>query len=457
MIVDEIFRAYDIRGVVDKSLTNEAVIAIGKAIGSSIIEYGSDRVVVGRDGRLSGPGLRDSLCSGILSTGCNVIDIGQVPTPIVYFASKFLDVDAAVMITGSHNPADYNGLKIILEDKTIYGEQIQGLYKRIKANNFIVGKGELISRDVSVEYLNAVQAKAKLQKKLKIVLDCGNGVPSELAPKLFRSMGCEVIELFCEIDGTFPNHHPDPSVPANLQDLQQVVIEHNADLGLALDGDGDRLGIVDSKGKIIWPDRAIMIFIEELLQRKPGSTIIYDIKCCRDLKHLILKKSGKPLMWKTGHSLIKAKMLETGAELATEMSGHIFIKDNWYGFDDALYAGARLLELLSREKLNSSEVFARFPEQISTPEMSLDVTEKSKFEIIEQLKNTKYFADADEIVTIDGLRVEYPTGWGLIRPSNTTPKLVFRCEAQSIEELNIIKSKFQAALNDVASEWGFAL
>lgn len=472
MISKEIFRAYDIRGVVGETLTADAVYQIGRALGSKILSTGGDQVVIGRDGRLSGPELSAQLAAGLQASGCNVVDIGMVPTPVLYFATKHLQIKSAVMLTGSHNPVNYNGLKMIVDDKTIYGDDIQDLYTRICNESVIPAQPRSVAHDhvipakprsdavagissytnVIQSYLEAVKSNVKLNKKLKIVIDCGNGVPGAVAPQLYRELGCTVVPLYCDVDGNFPNHHPDPGNPKNLQDLIAAVQIYDADLGLAFDGDGDRLGIVDNTGKIIWPDRALMLYADEILKRKPGATIIYDVKCSRDLQPHIQRAGGVPLMWNTGHSLIKAKMRETGAEIAAEMSGHIFIKDRWYGFDDALYAGARLLEIISQSGQAAAQIFAQYPEQVSTPEIAITVNEADKFNIMQKLIASAIFADAQAIITIDGVRVEYADGWGLLRPSNTTPTLVARFEACDQAALDKIRQQFRVALQAVAPE-----
>lgn len=452
-IAKEIFRAYDIRGVVDESLTVEAVQQIGSAIGTKVLATGNSEVVVGRDGRLSGERLSQALVAGIQATGCTVYDIGMVPTPVLYFATKHLQVKSAVMLTGSHNPVNYNGLKMIIDDVTIYGEQIQELYSLILQQKFASGsKGAYVTENVMPAYIEAIKGNVHLKRSLKIVLDAGNGVAGLLAPKLYAALGCQVVPLYCEVDGSFPNHHPDPGNPENLVDLIREVVDQDADIGLAFDGDGDRLGIIDNQGKIIWADRALMLFAQQVLACNPGGTIIYDVKCSRDLHNVISKSGGEPLMWNTGHSLIKAKMRATNACLAAEMSGHIFFKDRWYGFDDGLYAGARLLEILAATDLTSAELFASFPEKVSTPEINIRVTEANKFKIMQQLVATANFSDSHELITIDGMRVEFANGWGLLRPSNTTPNLVARFEATDQESLKHIQQQFRRALLDVSPE-----
>lgn len=451
-ICAEIFRAYDIRGIVDETLTDAAVYDIGRALGTKVLSLNGTSIVIGRDGRISGPRLAARLAAGIMSTGCNVVDVGLVPTPVLYFASVHLQINSAVMLTGSHNPPNYNGLKIIVNAITIYGAAIQELHNIIQEKQFSNGAGTYSTVNVVDAYIDATKQNINIKRPMKIVIDCGNGVPGMVAPQLFSNLGCQVIPLYCEVDGTFPNHHPDPSDPHNLEDIQRTVIEQKADLGIAFDGDGDRLGIIDNTGKVIWPDRALMLFARELLAVNPGATIIYDVKCSRDVEQEIVNSGGIACMWNTGHSLIKAKIRETGAMLAAEMSGHMFFNDRWYGFDDALYAAARLIEILSQHSATAAEIFAQFPEQVSTPELSVAVTEQNKFSIMEDLFNTATFSQPHKIITIDGMRVEFPNGWGLVRPSNTTPKLVVRFEAKTIEALNNIKDQFRAALLQVDSE-----
>lgn len=448
----QIFRAYDIRGIVDETLTEHAVYSIGRAIGTKVLSLDGTTVVIGRDGRLSGQRLAEQLTAGLRATGCNVVDVGVVATPCLYFAALNLNISAAIMVTGSHNPPNYNGLKIIIDGITIYGAAIQELNSIITAQHFSHGVGDYKTADITSKYIQAVTKHLKITKPLKIVVDCGNGVAGGLVPDLYRQLGCEVIAMHCEVDGNFPNHHPDPSDPANLEDLISMVKTSQADLGLAFDGDGDRIGIIDNNGKIIWPDRLLMLFSQELLVREPGATIIYDVKCSRDLAKIISQAGGKPLMWQTGHSLIKAKMRATGALLAAEMSGHIFFEDRWFGFDDALYAGARLIEILTNTQSTAAEIFATIPEMISTPELAIEVTEANKFSIMQQLVATADFENALEIITIDGMRVEFVDGWGLIRPSNTTPKLVVRFEAINQAILEKIKTQFREALLHVAPD-----
>ena len=448
---DDIFRAYDIRGVVGDTLTAEYAYWIGRAIGSQSLAQGEPKVIVGRDGRLSGPELLQQLVQGLLDCGCEVTDIGMVPTPVVYFAANVLEGRSAVMLTGSHNPPDYNGFKIIIAGDTLANEQILALKTRLDNNDLATGVGSVQQVDVLQRYFKTIRDDIALAKPLRVVVDCGNGAAGVIAPQLIEALGCSVIPLFCEVDGTFPNHHPDPGKPENLVDLIARVKAENADLGLAFDGDGDRVGVVTNTGTIVYPDRLLMLFAKDVVSRNPGADIIFDVKCTRRLTPLISGYGGRPVMWKTGHSLIKKKMKETGALLAGEMSGHIFFKERWYGFDDGIYSAARLLEILSLEKRNAEQVFSAFPSDISTPEINIKVTEQTKFGMIERLQREGQWGEAN-ITSIDGVRVDYPKGWGLIRASNTTPVLVLRFEADTQEELERIQDVFRAQLLKVAPD-----
>ncbi|NIP72670.1 MAG: phosphomannomutase/phosphoglucomutase [Gammaproteobacteria bacterium] len=443
-----IFRAYDIRGIVGDTLTADIVYDIGRAIGSEACEKGQQKIVVGRDGRLSGPELSAALIKGLTAVGCDVADVGQVPTPVLYFATEYLGTGSGAMLTGSHNPANYNGLKIMLRGETLYGDGIQALRSRVQSANLTSGEGSAQSVDVAMSYIDRITSDVRLARPLKVAVDCGNGVTGELAPQLLRALGCEVVELYCEVDGTFPNHHPDPGKPENLIALTRAVTGQGADIGVAFDGDGDRIGVVDSGGKIIWPDRLLMLLAQDLLLRQPGAQIIYDVKSSRHLEQVIQSHGGQPLMWKTGHSLIKAKMRETGALLAGEMSGHIFFKERWFGFDDALYACARLLEVVSADERPSAKLFAELPESVSTPELNVGTAEGQHFKIMEQLVTDPGFPGA-KLITIDGLRVEFEDGWGLVRASNTTPSLVLRFEADDAEALRRIQDAFRARLQRI--------
>nr|VFJ54010.1 MAG: phosphomannomutase [Candidatus Kentron sp. FW]VFJ58134.1 MAG: phosphomannomutase [Candidatus Kentron sp. FW] len=446
-----IFRAYDIRGIVGTALTPEIVHEIGRAIGTQACEQGQHTLVVGRDGRLSGPALQEALTEGILATGRDVIDIGQVPTPILYFAANRLGTGSGVMVTGSHNPPEYNGLKIMLAGTTLFGDAITHLRARIEGHRFVSGKGNVQKQDIVEEYIRRVSRdipKAS-EKPFTIVIDCGNGVAGKIAPRLFRMLDQHVIEMYCKVDGNFPNHHPNPSQPENLQDLIKSVVDNRADFGLAFDGDGDRLGVVDSQGNIIWPDRQLMLFSRDVLSRHPGATIVFDIKSSTHLARDIREKGGHPIMWKTGHSFMKEKMRETGALLAGEMSGHIFFKERWYGFDDALYAAARLIEILAGAQTSPDLVFSSLPGGIGTPEFHVHMPEGQNLAFMERLMGEKRFIHAfsdARITIIDGFRADYPDSWGLMRASNTTPSLVLRFEADDQSALERIKEKFRTVL-----------
>ena len=442
-----LFKAYDIRGIVDRTLTAEAVRLIGAALGAEALVLGVQDIVVGRDGRPSGPRLRDALVEGIRSTGVGVIDVGMVATPLLYFSTLLLGTGSGVEITGSHNPPEYNGLKMVLGGTTLYGESIQKLKQRIDGDGLLRADkhGTLRSADVRDAYFQRIGTDIRLARPMKIAVDCGNGVAGAFAPALYRMLGCEVIELFCDVDGSFPNHHPDPAHPENLQDLIGCLRETDAEIGLAFDGDGDRLGVVTKDGNIIFPDRQMMLFARGVLHERPGAEIIFDVKCSRHLAREIAAHGGVPTMWRTGHSLIKAKLKETGAPLAGEMSGHIFFTDRWPGFDDGMYAGARLLELLSSSR-DPSAVLNALPNAVSTPELHLQTAEGENFALVERLQREARFEAAREVITIDGVRVEYADGFGLARPSNTTPVLVLRFEADDAAALARIQADFRRAL-----------
>lgn len=442
----EIFKAYDIRGIVGKTLTPEIVEVIGQAIGSEATARRQTQICIGYDGRISGPELAAALSRGIRKAGIHVIDLGMVATPIVYFAAHYLGTGCGVMVTGSHNPPEYNGLKIVLGGETLSGEAIQGLRSRIELGELFEGEGTYSQHDIAQEYIDRIASDIQLMRPMKIAVDCGNGVAGAIAGKLYRALGCEVQELFCDVDGHFPNHHPDPSVPENLHDLIAALETGGAELGLAFDGDGDRLGVVTKDGQIIYPDRQLMLFAADVLSRAPGATIIYDIKSTRNLDPWITRHGGEPMLWKTGHSLIKARMKETGAALAGEMSGHVFFKERWYGFDDGLYTGTRLLEILSRETDPSATLHA-LPDSISTPEQHIRIREGEPHALLAQLtQEAASFEGADRVIAIDGLRVEYPDGFGLMRASNTTPVIVLRFEADSENALHRIQEQFRTIL-----------
>ncbi|MDR2871488.1 MAG: phosphomannomutase/phosphoglucomutase [Xanthomonadaceae bacterium] len=453
-----IFRAYDVRGIAKQNLTPEVSMLIGRAIGSMMQEQGLSDIVVGRDGRLSSMELADALIEGLQSSGRNVIDLGLVPTPVVYFAAYFLRTGSGVMVTGSHNPPEYNGFKIVIGGEALYGDTIQALYKRIQDNQLHQAgePGTLRQAAVTEDYIQRIADDVQLQRPLKVVIDAGNGAAGEIAPQLLEAIGAEVVPLHCDIDGTFPNHRPDPSEPENLMDLIKSVEQFDADLGLALDGDGDRLGVVDKKGNIIFADRLLMLFAEDILLRNPGATIIYDVKSTGKLSGHILRHGGSPMMWKTGHSLIRAKIRETGAELAGEMSGHFFFGERWYGFDDGLYSAARLLEILSSRDESPAEVLDALPTGIMTPEIKVPVNGENPHTIaarlVENVQNDGSLFAGANITTIDGLRADWPDGWGLLRASNTTPVLTLRFEADTAETLNQIKQIFHRALQQTAPD-----
>ena len=444
----EIFKAYDIRGIVGTTLTEDGVRLIGRALGSEARARGQKAIAVGRDGRLSGPSLAGALSDGLRATGIDVFDLGMVATPMAYFAAHHLGCGSAVSVTGSHNPPNYNGLKMVLGGTTLSGEDIQALRERIEREDFASGSGTLQQVDVRDTYLQRILSDVKLTRPMRIAIDCGNGVAGATVADLYRGMGCDVTALFCEVDGNFPNHHPDPSQPANLQDLIKVVRDNDLEMGLAFDGDGDRLGVVTRDGRIIYPDRQLMLFAKDVLSRCPGAEIIFDVKCTRKLAPWIRQYGGVPSMWKTGHSLIKGRMKERKAPLAGEMSGHMFFGERWYGFDDGQYAGARLLEILSREA-DPSAVLEALPDAVNTPELHLELEEGEPHRLIAAMQKEARFDGASEVITMDGLRVEYPFGFGLARASNTTPVMVLRFEADDEAGLRRIEAEFRRAVLSV--------
>ena len=450
-LTPEIFRAYDIRGVVADALTPDAVRQIGQAFGSECVERGIKTAVLARDGRVSGPELIKALGDGIQSAGVDVIDIGMVPTPVLYYATFKLETGTGVMVTGSHNPPEYNGLKMVLDGSALFGDGIQELYKRIVDGNLKSGSGGHSTAEIMDDYLQRVLGDVKLKRPMKIAYDCGNGVTGVCAPQLFEGLGCETKSLFTEVDGNFPNHHPDPAKLENLEDLIDVVKSNNLELGLAFDGDGDRVGVVDNEGNVIWPDRQMILYARDVLSRNPGARIIYDVKCSKVLPEAISAAGGEPDMWKTGHSFIKARIKETGALLGGEMSGHVFFKERWYGFDDALYAAGRLLEILSADDRSVSEIFGEIPNSINTPELGvkLDV-DGAQHTFIEKFVANASFEGA-KLTTIDGVRADYPDGWGLVRASNTTPSLVIRFEADTDEAMERIQAEFRQAMQNTDS------
>ncbi len=447
-VAASIFKAYDIRGVVGQTLNEDVAEHLGRAFGTEAIKRGEKAVAVGRDGRLSGPSLSAALIKGLRAAGVNVIDLGPVTTPMLYYVAATRGdqgCHSGIQVTGSHNPKDYNGFKMVLAGAAIYGDDIQGLRTRIEAEDYAQGSGSLMQLDVLAEYTQRILGDCKLARPLKVVVDSGNGIPGASAPGIIRALGCEVIELFSEVDGNFPNHHPDPSKPENLKDLMAAVQAHGADLGLAFDGDGDRLGLITRDGQNIFPDRQIMLFARDVLSRVPGGKIIFDVKCSQRLAEVVREAGGVPVMYKTGHSLVKAKLKETGAPFAGEMSGHIFFAERWYGFDDATYTAARLLEILSREA-DPSKLLNALPTSFSTPELNVPCAEGEHHAVVEKLRQTATFEGALEVVTIDGLRADYADGFGLVRASNTTPVLVLRFEGHTQAALERIQAHFMAAI-----------
>jgi len=447
MVNRSIFRAYDIRGIMGETLDASIAKLIGHAVGSLMHEKNIRTIVIGRDGRLSSPELSQALIDGLRMAGREIIDLGLVPTPVVYFGTFHLRTGTGISITGSHNPANYNGFKIVVDGETLSGDAIQALYARISENRLHRSDavGSVIPRDISDEYIQRISSDIQIERKLRVVIDCGSGAAGELAPRVLEAIGADVEPLFCEIDGTFPHHHPDPSDPDNLVALIQVVQRTGADIGLALDGDGDRLGVVTRSGEMIYPDKLLMLFAADVLERNPGACIIYDVKCTNLLPTQILRYGGSPLMWKTGHSLIKSKMKETEAELAGEMSGHFFFRERWYGFDDGLYAAARLLEILAASPDDADEMFAALPKSVSTPEIKVPVAEGEQYSFIQSFVEQAKFESA-RISTIDGLRADWSDGWGLVRASNTTPMLVMRFDAKDNEALARVKLAFREQL-----------
>jgi phosphomannomutase len=452
-----VFKAYDIRGIVRQTIDETFAEHLGRAFGTEALKAGERTVAVGRDGRLSGPGLAMALSRGLASTGIDVLELGAVTTPMAYYAAATRDdlgCHSCIQVTGSHNPKDYNGFKMVLAGRAIYGDEIQGLRRRIEAEDYAHGDGRVLHADIEAEYAQRIVGDCKLARRMKIVVDSGNGIPGATAPQILRALGCDVTALYSEVDGDFPNHHPDPSKPENLADLIRTVKETDAELGLAFDGDGDRLGVVTKDGHIIYPDRQLMLFAQDILGRQPGATIIFDVKCSQRLAEVVREAGGVPLMWKTGHSLVKAKLKETGAPIAGEMSGHIFFKERWYGFDDAMYTAARLLEILSRSQ-DPSAVLNALPTSFSTPELNVACAEGEPAQVMERLRATAKFPGA-EITTIDGVRADYPDGFGLCRASNTTPVLVLRFEGHTQEALHRIETDFMTALRAVKPDAQFA-
>ena len=446
MVPNKIFRSYDIRGVVGESLTPDGVYQIGRALGTEAKSLGEQTVVVARDGRNSSADFRNSLIEGLRDSGCDVLDVGMVPTPVLYFATHYLDSRSGVMITGSHNPPEYNGLKIVLNGKTLCGDAIQSIRNRVESQEYESGEGVLQSMEIIPDYIRRVGEEVPVTfDALKVVVDCANSVPGIVAPHILRAIGHDVVELYCDVDGDFPNHHPDPSQPKNLEDLIEAVQREEADIGLAFDGDGDRLGVVDNEGNIIWPDQQLMLFARSILAQNPGAKVVYDVKCSTSLPADIEAQGGEALMSPTGHSIIKQKMEESGALLAGDLSGHIFFKDRWYGFDDALYAAARILEIIVESDRAASELFAELPGGVVTPEIHIPLDEEQHQTAMEKILSAVNFEDA-KITTLDGLRADFSDSWGLIRPSNTVPALVLRFEGENDAALEAVKEKFRQLL-----------
>ncbi len=445
--VKTIFRKYDIRGIVDVTLNEDIVKQIGRGFGSDLVEQQEQQVIVARDTRLSSPAYAQALISGLRDTGIDVTDIGATPTPVANFATHALDIPNAVIITGSHNPPNYNGLKLVVGRKPWHADKLEALNQRIIDGAFSYGDGKLVSRSVTSLYIERVVGSVQIERPLSVAIDCGNGISGPVASALLRRLGCRVHTLYCKPDGRFPNHHPNPSEPENLKALQQAVIDHHLDIGLALDGDGDRLGVVDSSGKIIWPDRQLMLFAQEILKQQPGSTIIYDVKSSCHLDRVIRRAGGEPLMVASGHAVLRQKMRETGAPLAGELSGHLFFADRWDGFDDGLYTAARLLEILANTTQSSSELFATLPDSPCTPEINISFnSEEALLAFMEAFNRLDRDNEQVDVSAIDGLRLEYAHGWGLVRASNTTPSLSLRFEADDEQALETIKASIRRQL-----------
>ncbi len=449
-----IFRAYDIRGIVGTDLTAAVATLVGKAFGTTIVRNGGRRVLVGRDGRLSGPGLSSALIEGIRSTGCDVIEVGMGPTPMFYFGLHELEADGGIQVTGSHNPPEYNGFKTCVGTQTIYGDAIQALRAMIEADDFEAGEGGYDTADLVPAYKAMILERIKLERPMRIAVDSGNGVAGPIAPAVYRELGCDVVEMYSEVDGNFPNHHPDPTVEDAVEDLQAKVTTEGLDLGLGFDGDADRVGVIDENGDIVWGDRLTVLLARDMLERQPGSAVIFDVKCSQQLHDDIAKHGGRPIMWKTGHSLIKGKMMEEGALLAGEMSGHLFFAENFFGHDDAIYAGAKLLEIASRRPGGFSQLLEDLPETYSTPEIRYDSTEEAKFEVCRRLRDE--LAEEFDVIDIDGVRAVMEGGWGLARPSNTGPIIVLRFEAESPERLDAIKDLFFERIRRIEADLGVA-
>jgi phosphomannomutase/phosphomannomutase/phosphoglucomutase len=451
LVTKSVFRAYDIRGIVGSQLNENGLYTIGRALAYRLHALNRQRILLARDGRLSSASLSLAMKQGLLDSGIDVVDLGAVATPVMYYATHETGIDSGLMVTGSHNPADYNGIKMVLVGKTLAHEDITLLYEIMRDKRMINGLGHSSYLNVVDEYMRRIVRDIHIKRPLKVVIDCGNGIAGPIIPEVIRRLNCEVIELYCDVDGRFPNHHPDPTVEENLLDLKAAVAHHQADIGLAFDGDADRLGVVTNRGEIIWPDRLMMLFSKQVLKTNPGATIVFDVKCSSHLSTVISEAGGVPRMCPTGHSIVKGIMKETGAALAGEMSGHLFFKDRWYGFDDALFSACRLLEIMSQSTLLVSEQCALVPDSINTPEIKIPIFDEEKFSFMQRFSTEAIFPEADLIV-IDGVRVEFKQGWGLIRASNTTPCLVARFEAENHEILNEIQALFKAQLHAIDQE-----
>jgi phosphomannomutase len=440
-----VFRAYDIRGVIDEHFNEDAYYSIGRAISCRLHALDRSHIFIARDGRLTGHKLASALKQGLLDSRINVVDLGTVATPVMYYATHAHGIDCGLIVTGSHNPAEYNGIKMVLAGKTLVQTDIDILYDIMQTGDFINGVGQSSSLDIIEDYMLRITSDITLSRPLKVVVDCGNGIAGPIIPAVISQLGCEVVPLYCEVDGNFPNHHPDPTIEANLLDLKKAVAHHKADIGLAFDGDADRLGVVTNQGKVIWPDRLMMYYASALLKRCPGATIVYDVKCSSHLGNLITEAGGVAKMCPTGHSIVKEMMKTSKAALAGEMSGHLFFKDRWYGFDDALYSACRLLEIISESSLSVDEQFLKVPDSVNTPEIKIAINDSEKFAFMDRFCTEAEFADS-RVIRIDGLRVEFTHGWGLVRASNTTPCLVVRFEAQDEKSLADIQALFKKEL-----------
>lgn len=445
VINPQIFREYDIRGIVGNDLTPETVTAIGKGFGTLVNKAGKRTITLGRDCRLSSHDLSSALVTGLLSAGCRVIDLGLIPTPLLYFSLYHFNPDGGIMITGSHNPPEYNGLKLCVGKWTLYGPEIQEVRRIIEKGDFTQGEGSLSEQDIISPYLKMTKEKIKVARELKLVVDAGNGMAGPIAPNLMRELGCQVEELYCNMDGHFPNHHPDPTIPENLKDLRDRVLKSRADAGIAYDGDADRIGVIDNAGNIIWGDQLLILFAREILSRKPGSKIIFEVKCSQNLYDDIKKQGGIPIMWAAGHSLIKKKMREEAAVLGGEMSGHIFFADDYYGYDDAIFASCKLLQILSNTRMPLDHLLADLPKTFTTPEIRVDCPDQVKFKLVEELG--EFFREKYNTIDVDGVRILFDDGWALIRASNTQPVLVLRFEAKSQNRLEEIKDLIKSKLS----------